>query len=312
MVRTRSSVSHLPMGSGIMALKSMTGFARHGGSAEGLNWTWEVRTVNGRGLDVRLRLPTGYDALEFQLRETIAAHCSRGNVTATLSVKEDTTTAGVRLDLAVLEELLRIADMLHARVGGAKPSVAELLSLRGVLDYQSVDPSLAIARHGPALLASFRAAMTDLVEMRETEGNRLATVIDDQLHEMTALVAEVEVAPARSPEAISRRLKDQMARLLGPDAPQLEPQRLYQEAALLATRADVDEELKRLAAHIAATRELLSAAAPVGRRLDFLTQEFNREANTLCSKANDAAITRAGLALKSVIDQMREQVQNIE
>ncbi|HRK19417.1 MAG TPA: YicC family protein [Hyphomicrobiaceae bacterium] len=296
-----------------MALKSMTGFARTSGRTEVASWVWEVRSVNGRGLDVRLRLPPGYDSLDAAAREIAGRYCNRGSLNVTLTLREEAAGETVRLNEAVLADVMRIADVVHAKIGGPKPDVAAILAQRGVLDFQSQDPGESAAKLAPVMLASFEDAMRALVAARESEGARLKTVIERQLAEIERLVRIVEESPARSLEAVSKRLSEQLARILGTDgAANLDPQRLHQEAALIATRADVEEELKRLAAHIEGARELLSAAEPVGRRFDFLTQEFNREANTLCSKANDTAITRAGLDLKAVIDQMREQIQNIE
>lgn len=295
-----------------MAINSMTGFARADGRHEALAWTWEVRSVNGRGLDVRVRVPPGYDALELRARELTAQRMARGSITLSLAVKRAETPAAIRINEAVLQQVLDAVDRLRARTEMAPPSAASLLAIKGVLE--TVEPDA----EQPGSEARDRAIAQTLAEAlegtrtaRAAEGGRLASVVSGQLDRIERLVAVIETAPARTPDAVQRRLREQIARLVD-GGPVLDETRLYQEAVLIAARADVEEELKRLRAHVAAARDLLTAGEPVGRKLDFLAQEFNREANTLCSKSNDTDITRAGLDLKSVIDQMREQVQNIE
>lgn len=297
-----------------MALKSMTGFARAEGQSGALTWAWEVRAVNGRGLDLRLRLAPGFESLEPRVREIAARHIVRGSVTVNLSAKRGEGVAEMRLNEAALRQVLAALDVVQARLRGpAAPVQAEaLLAVRGVLEVRDAEEDEeAQQAQQKALLAGLETAFVGLVAMRQEEGQRLARVLADQLGAVESLVARVAASPAHSAEAMRQRLKDQVARLIG-EAPTLDEGRLYQEAALLATRADVEEELKRLAAHVAAARAMLAAPDPVGRKLDFLAQEFNREANTLCSKSADSEVTRWGLELKAVIDQMREQVQNIE
>lgn len=296
-----------------MTIKSMTGFARSSGADATVGWAWEVRSVNGRGLEVRLRLPPGYESLEPQVRDMTAKALTRGNVSATLSVQRQAGAATeVRINEAALEQVLRASDRLHQLTGCKRPRAEGLLALKGVLEVvDDVEDEATTEARKAAILSGLGEALAGLVAAREAEGRRLAAVISGQLDTIGHLVAEVEASPARAPEAIRKRLAEQLARVMeGGNG--FDPQRLAQEAALIATRVDVEEELKRLAAHIEAARELLHDKAAVGRRFDFLSQEFNREANTLCSKSNDIAITRAGLALKAVIDQMREQLQNIE
>ncbi len=298
-----------------MALKSMTGFARSDGALGAVAWAWEARSVNGRGLDVRLRLAPGFEALEPKIRELVAARLSRGSVSISLAVKRAAGGTEIKLNRQALAVVADAVDAMRIALNDRTCAVHidGLLALRGVLDYaEPSDTEAETEACLAAMLASLEVALKGLGDARAAEGRRLQTVLAEQLGAVERLVAEVAASPARAPEAIAARLKEQTDRLLSQIGAALDPVRLYQEAALLSTRNDVEEELKRLTAHIAAARDLLAANEAVGRKFDFLTQEFNREANTLCSKANDTDMTRAGLALKAVIDQMREQVQNIE
>lgn len=295
-----------------MSLKSMTGFGRAEGSFGGVSWAWETRSVNGRGLDVRLRVPPGADALEPRVREAVARRFARGSINIGLQVQREAGGTEIRLNETALEQILKAAEHIQQLAECKRPRVDGLLALKGVLEV--VEPSedeAALKARYDAMIASLDEALSELAAGRSAEGERLTAVFSGQLAEIDRLVAEVTASPSRTPAAIATRLAEQVHKLLDTGA-QLDPDRLHQEAVLIATRTDVEEELQRLKAHVAATRELLGEAGPVGRKLDFLTQEFNREANTLCSKANANDVTRAGLALKSVIDQMREQVQNIE
>jgi uncharacterized protein (TIGR00255 family) len=294
-----------------MTLKSMTGFARRDGSAGGVSWHWEIRSVNGRGLEVRLRIPPGYEALEMPAREAVGKLLARGNVSANLSVRRDAVQGQLRLNEAALAQVLDAAERVRQLTGAGPASVEGLLAIKGVLEAGDDEEQAASAALHAAMLQSLTEAVAALAAARASEGARLADVIAAQLGEIESLVGVVEVSPARTPDAIGRRLKETIARVIDGDNG-LDPARLHQEAVLLATRADVEEELRRLRVHIAAARDLLAEKGAVGRKFDFLAQEFNREANTLCSKSNDTEITRAGLALKVLIDQMREQVQNIE
>lgn len=294
-----------------MALKSMTGFARRDGAAAGVSWHWEIRSVNGRGLEVRLRLPPGYEPLEMPAREAVSKRLARGNVSVTLSVRRDATTGALRLNEATLSQVVSAAERVRQLTGAGPVSVEGLLAVKGVLETADDEEEATSAVLHAAMLQSFTEAVEALTSARAAEGTRLADVVVAQLVEIERLVGLVEMSPARTPDAIARRLKETIARLVDGDNG-LDPARLHQEAVLLATRADVEEELRRLRVHVAGARDLLADPGAVGRKFDFLAQEFNREANTLCSKANDTEITKAGLALKVVIDQMREQVQNIE
>jgi uncharacterized protein (TIGR00255 family) len=296
-----------------MNISSMTGFARVDGTAEGLAWTWEARSVNGRGLDVRLRLPPGNEALEIPARDAVAKRFSRGNVALSLTIEKQQVNGAIRLNEAVLAEVSRAIERVSELCGAARPDAAQLLMIKGVIDLAdpAAEDAELRARRERALLGSLDLALEKLAEARRAEGARLADVIHDQLAQIERFAADVRVSPSRTPEAIVSRLKDNIARLFDATTA-LDSDRLHQEAVLIATRADVEEELQRLAAHVEAARDILSEAGAVGRKLDFLAQEFNREANTLCSKANAVDITRLGLQLKTVIDQFREQVQNVE
>ncbi len=297
-----------------MTIQSMTGFARSQGSRGSVAWHWEVRSVNGRGLDVRLRVPPGYDSLEPKVREVAARHFVRGSLNVSLQVRSEGAPTQIRLNEAALQQVLAAAAIVGSALEGApRPSVEGILGVRGVLEtVEAAEDEAEQAARTAAMLETLDAALLGLVAARQAEGARLAEVLSAQVGEVERLTAAVAASPVRSAEAIRARLREQVARLMDASAGQFDADRLHQEAVLLATRADVEEELKRLGAHVAAARELIGASEPVGRKLDFLAQEFNREANTLCSKANDTDVTRLGLALKTVIDQMREQVQNIE
>ena len=290
----------------------MTGFARSAGTHVGTAWAWELRSVNGRGLDLRFRLPPGFDALEPVLREAAGKTLARGNVSANLTLKRE-EAARIAADPVALEQVLALAQALAARIPGAKPPRAEaLLALPGVLRAASADslPEEAPAL-GAALRDGFAAALAGLRAARAEEGARLQTVLGALLDEIAALQAEAAVLAADQPEAQRLRVTQAVAALLG-EIPAPPVERIAQEVALLASRADVREELDRLASHIAAAHALMEEVAPIGRRFDFLVQEFNREANTLCSKSASAALTAVGLKLKAAIEQLREQVQNIE
>lgn len=295
-----------------MTLKSMTGFARSDGGSGPLVWHWEVRTVNGRGFDMRLRLPSGYEALEQKARDIGKKALSRGNCSASLSVKQTAGATRIALNEEVFRQVAEAANAARRLIEAPPPSLDGLLAIKGVMEFSEDDPDEdeLEARH-EAMIGDFQTAIDAVVQSRHAEGARLAEVISAQVDEIEALTARIEAAPGRSPEAIRARLAEQLERLLA-DSAELDPQRLHQEAALLAAKADIQEEVERLKAHVAAARDLIASNEPVGRKLEFLSQEFNREANTICSKANDTEISQGGLAMKAVIDQFREQVQNIE
>jgi len=294
-----------------MALKSMTGFARADGHHGQASFSWEARSVNGRNLDLRFRLPSGLDGLEIKARALCQERLSRGNCTINLSVKRDAGEMEIRLNEAALQQAVALGERARSITNMAPPQLDTLLALRGVVEVaESEESDEARAEFSEVLMAGLATALEGLVEARRQEGARLADVIGNQLKEIAALVEKCANAAGRQPDLLKARLAEQLGRLM--DGTALDPDRLHQEAVLLAAKADIQEELDRLRAHLAAAQELLAARAPVGRKFDFLSQEFNREANTICSKAADIEISRIGVELKTVIDQLREQIQNIE
>ena len=295
-----------------MTLKSMTGFGRSAGTHAETSWHWEVRSVNGRGLEFRFRMPPGLEGLEIKARSLCQERFARGNCTLNLTLRRETGELAIRLNEAALSQALAVAERARALTQLAAPGLDTLLAMRGVVEVvESEKSEEAQSRLEEALLKGLTAALDQLAAARTAEGARLTSVMAKQLGQISSLVERAANASARQPEAIMQRLTEQVTRLTETGAG-LDPERLHQEALLLAAKADIQEELDRLRAHVAAAKDLLAQDQPVGRRLEFLTQEFNREANTLCSKASDLEISRAGLELKTVIDQLREQVQNIE
>jgi uncharacterized protein (TIGR00255 family) len=295
-----------------MTLKSMTGFARADGVHGDTSWHWEARSVNGRNLDLRLRLPSGFEALEVKARALAQEKLARGNCTINLWVKRESGQLEIRLNEAALRQAQAVAERAQDVTGLKRARLDTLLGMRGVVEsVEGEEGEEAQAALHHALLASLAAALDALVRARAEEGERLQAVIDKQLATIAILVQRATSAAARQPEAVAARLGEQIARLAEPGS-SLDPERLHQEAVLLAAKADIQEELDRLRAHVAAAEELTRSDQPVGRKFEFLAQEFNREANTICSKAADVEISRTGLELKTVIDQLREQVQNIE
>jgi uncharacterized protein (TIGR00255 family) len=293
-----------------MTLNSMTGFGRADGSVKGVRWYWEAKSVNGRGLDIRVRLPQGHDQLEPKVREAVSKRFVRGSITLSLNAQRDAAAVDIKVNEAALAQVISAVEQVRRLTGAAASSAEGLLALRGVLDVSEADGALD-EEVAAAMMASLDDALQTLCDARAAEGSRLTGVLEALVGEIEKLTRQVQVSPSRQPEAIRARLQEQIARLTDA-APALDPARLHQEAVLIATRSDVEEEVQRLTAHVASARVLLADRQPAGRKLDFLAQEFNREANTLTSKAIDMEITRAGLALKTVIDQLREQVQNIE
>ena len=292
-------------------LASMTGYARAAGAVPGTAFACEVKSVNGRGLDIRLRLAPGFDALESDIRQLIGRVISRGSLTFNLTVERDGAGGDLLLNRQALATVLSAIDELGATLQAAPPSLDGILGLKGVLE-QRDRPISAEAGEAltSAILDAANRALADLIQARRQEGAQIALVLLDRLDEVEALVQRAETHPARSRETILNKLRQQVADLAADIT--LPEDRLAQEALLLATKADIREELDRLTAHIASARQLIRGGGAVGRRLDFLAQEFNREANTLCSKSNAVELTAIGLDLKAAIDQLREQVQNIE
>ncbi len=295
-----------------MPLSSMTGYARASSALDGLHWQWEVKSVNGKGLDVRCRMPPGFETLDLPVREIAQKNLKRGNIQIGLTCDRGGAEQQLAVNETALEQVVVLAERLRERLGGSPPQVETLLALRGVMDVQApVEDEAQLAKRDKAMLKSAEEAFRALSLMRRAEGTKLAAVIGLHLDRIEKLTIAARDNPARSVDAIKARLAEQVARLMEVNA-SFDQGRLYQEAVLLATRADIAEEVDRLIAHIEAARKLLTSSEPAGRQLDFLAQEFNREANTLCSKASDRSLTATGLELKTVIDQMREQVQNIE
>jgi uncharacterized protein (TIGR00255 family) len=295
-----------------MTIASMTGFARAEGQAEGLSWVWEVKSVNSKSLDLRLRLPPGFDALELPVRASLGQRLRRGAVSAGLVVTHAGAGAGLRVNRDALAAVLALSRELARETDVAPPRLDGLLALKGVLESadETEDETLRERRHA-ALLTSANDAVASLAAMRLAEGCRMRTVLDARLGEIAVLIGEAEASAAAQPAALAARFTAQVSALAAA-VPALPEERLAQEIALLIARADVREELDRLAAHLEAARALLDEGGAVGRRLDFLCQELNREANTLGAKSADLALTRVGLALKAAIEQLREQIQNIE
>ena len=295
-----------------MMLSSMTGFARGHGVSGPYAWAWEVKSVNGKGLDVRLRLPPGWDAIEAPVRARAAERLARGSIQATLTAERSGVVPVVRINAPVRDAILSTLRELASRVEASPPSLDGLLSLKGVMDVSDLAENEDERRNAEtAAIAGFAEAIAALSEMRQREGAALVRILKTRLEQIEALIGRAENAPGRRVEAIRARLAEQVATLLA-QSDRFDPDRLHQEAILLATKADVREELDRLAAHVAQARQLIDGGGAVGRRLDFLAQEFNREANTLCAKANDVELTNIGLELKAAVEQFREQVQNVE
>lgn len=295
-----------------MPLQSMTGFARREGSSGRYRWAWELRSVNGKGLDVRLRLPPGLERLEPDFRRLASQYFSRGNLQVALSLNGAETAVEAVVNREALAAVLKLREQLGDLVDPAPLRFDTLLSLRGIVDFREPEESESErAALDAEILTGLELALADLRAMREEEGRALGQVLLAQLHRIEQLTATVENDPSRSPAAIAERLAQQVALILD-NAASIDRERLHAEVALLATKADLREEIDRLGSHIAAGRDLLAKGGPVGRKLDFLAQEFNRESNTICSKSNAAAVSAAGIELKVVIDQFREQVQNLE
>jgi uncharacterized protein (TIGR00255 family) len=299
-----------------MTLQSMTGFGRsqgraHAGSASGA-FVWELRSVNGKGIDVRLKLPPGFENLEGEARRVLTARFSRGNIQAGLQFERDAGAGVPVVNEAALQAVLAAIGRVNAATGGPPPRAETILQIKGVLETgEAVASEEETESRNNAVLGGLENACAQLEAARIAEGKAVALALLRQVETISALVAGVEADPSRSPAAIAERLHQQLSALL-PENSGLDPQRLHQEAALLATKADLREEIDRLNAHVAAAGTLLRGKGPAGRKLDFLAQEFNRECNTICSKSNAASVTAIGLEMKVVIDQFREQVQNIE
>ena len=295
-----------------MALSSMTGFARGHGVAGSYAWSWEIKSVNAKGLDLRLRLPPGWDAVEVPARKNATEKLARGTVYANLTVERKGVAPAVKVNEPVLAAVLATLKGLSGKVEASPPSLDGILGLKGVIEVTEEDEREDDRRAAEAaIVAGFDKLIADLVAMRREEGLTLGRLLSARLDEIAALSARAEAAPGRKPEAIKARLAEQVATLLSASQ-RFDSDRLHQEAILLASKADIREELDRLASHVAQAQKMLADGGPIGRRLDFLAQELNRESNTLTAKANDVELTNIGLELKSVVEQFREQVQNLE
>jgi uncharacterized protein (TIGR00255 family) len=295
-----------------MALSSMTGFARGQGASAGYAWSWEIKSVNAKGLDLRLRLPAGWDAIEAPARAKATDALARGTIYATLTVERRGAAAQVRVNEEVLAAVLAAVKQLSGRVDAERPRLDGLLNIKGVVDVidaeEREDERRAVEA---AVIASFGTVLDGLVEMRRREGDTLGRILSARLDEIAVLIGRAEAAAARRPEAMKQRIAEQVA-LLMDASDRFDPDRLHQEAVLIAAKADVREELDRLASHVEQAQGMVAKGGAAGRRLDFLSQEFNRESNTLCAKANVVELTNIGLALKGAVEQFREQVQNLE
>ena len=293
-------------------VSSMTGFARAGGSSGAAGWSWEIKSVNGRALDIRCRLPQGLERLDPPVRGMVAARLKRGNVTVGLRLSQAPDAAAMRVNRAWLDELIALAAEYRASDGIAPPRLDGMLALRGVIEAaEQPDDDADSGQDDVAMLETLDAALAELVHERQAEGALLAAALTDRIEEIAALTRQAEALMPSRQEALGARLREQVAALVDAGAPVTE-ERLAAELAVLAVKIDVTEEIDRLKSHCAAASRHLQEDGAVGRKLDFLSQEFNREANTLCSKASHAALTDIGLALKAAIDQFREQVQNVE
>ena len=293
------------------SISSMTGFARASGDDGAAGWSWEIKSVNGRALDIRCRLPQGLERLDPAVRSAVSARLRRGNVTVGLRLSQTPEAAALRVNRGWLDELIAVAAEYRGQDDIAPPRLDGMLALRGVIETADLSDEAGDAQDDTAMLATLGEALSELVHERQAEGAALAVALTERIEEIAELTRQAEVlAPSRQ-EALGERLREQVAALVGAGSPVPED-RLATELALLAVKIDVTEEIDRLKSHCAAAARHLKEGDAVGRKLDFLAQEFNREANTLCSKASHAALTEVGLALKAAIDQFREQAQNVE
>ena len=291
-------------------IASMTGFARVDGHGDGYSWTFEAKSVNGRSLDLRCRLPSGFDSIEAAARADLPKRLARGNVNLTLTVNRAQDVSQLRINRVLLTQVLELAREIEG-AGAAPPRLDSLLAIRGIIEPVEEDQTEARERVEAAIKIDLAKLIDQLVVNRIAEGNRIAEVLNGHLDEVARLVDAASACASTQPEALREKLRAQVTAILG-SFPALPEERLAQEAAILIGKADVREELDRLRAHIRAARDLMAEGGAIGRRFDFLCQEFNREANTLCSKSADVELTRIGLSLKASIEQLREQVQNIE
>ena len=295
-----------------LALSSMTGFARSHGASGPYTFEWELKSVNAKGFDLRLRLPQGWDELEAFAKKRAAEMLSRGTVYANFNVKRADALSTVRINEDVLAAVVKVASSLAGKIDAVAPSIDGLLAIKGVIEVVEPERNEEEDKAATAAAAAaFDEALKSLVAMRRREGEALGQILSQRMDEMEMLARKAEAAPGRKPEAVKARLAEQISALLE-TSDRFDSDRLNQEALLIAAKADIREELDRIASHVAQTREMISKGGAIGRRLDFLAQEFNREVNTCCSKSNDVELTNTGLEMKNVVEQFREQVQNLE
>jgi uncharacterized protein (TIGR00255 family) len=295
-----------------MALSSMTGFARSHGASGPYAFEWELKSVNAKGFDLRLRLPQGWDEVEVFARKRAGEMLSRGTIYANLNLKRAGAASVVRVNEDVLASIVKVAGTLAGKLDAVAPSVDGLLAIKGVIEIVEPESDEAEDRAArDAASAAFDRALADLLDMRRREGASLGQVLSQRIDEIERLAGKAEAVPGRRVDAIRARLAEQVAALLE-SSDRFDADRLNQEALLIAAKADIREELDRIASHIAQAREMIAKGGPVGRRLDFLAQEFHREVNTCCSKSNDIELTNTALEMKNIVEQFREQVQNLE
>jgi len=295
-----------------MAVMSMTGFARATGASRAWRWAFEIKSVNAKGLDLRLKMPPPFDRVEAEARARLGKALARGTCFATLTAQREGTASAPRIDEAALAALASAARAAAHTARLAPPTMDGLLSVRGVVELaESEDDEAAVSAACAGALVSLDEALRALSAARRIEGEALAAVMRERLDAIEALTRAADLNPARRPEAIRVRLAESIAALME-SGRGFDENRLHQEAILLASKADVREELDRLKTHVAAARALLQEGGAIGRRLDFLAQEFSREASTLTAKSNDVSLTAQGLELRAQIEQFREQAQNIE
>jgi uncharacterized protein (TIGR00255 family) len=294
-----------------MTISSMTGFSQGAGFSAPFHWRWELKTVNSKGLDLRLRLPPGFDALDIPSRAAISKALSRGACHANLSVTRESPTVTAKINSELLAHLMETLASLPRPDHIGPVTLDGLLGLRGVVETgESEEDETALAAAQQRILSGLDVALAQLLHIRRDEGEALAIVLRQRIDRIEALTRAADASPARQPEAVKEKLRLAVAQVF--ELGRFDETRLYQEAVLLAAKADIREELDRLYSHVGAARKLLAEGGAVGRRLDFLAQEFGRETNTLCAKSNDASLTALGLELKVEVEQLREQAQNIE
>ncbi len=290
----------------------MTGFARTSGQFERHRWTWEAKSVNGRSLDVRVKAPYGYDRIELPTKKLTSDRLGRGSVSLTLTIESERAANTLQVNRDLLDDLIALHGELAGRVASDPPRIETLLTVKGVVESaESAETEDDTEKHELAIMQGLTEVLDGLIASRGAEGERLHALIEDYVTNLENLCRDARNSDGARVTEIQDRLRRQLEELMDvPDS--INEERLAQEVAVLATKADVREEIDRLEAHCAASRDLLAHSGPAGRRLDFLCQEFNREANTLCSKSASEELTRVGLEMKAVIDQFREQAQNVE